>query len=84
MMLLIISQDRYKDRPAIIWQLVKILQTHNRELTPIQDVYNQVAHLLVVAPDLVKDFEKFLPEFAAQANDKRRKRAGYDTTDDED
>jgi paired amphipathic helix protein Sin3a len=53
--------------PIIYRQFLEILQTYQRESTPIQDVYAQVTDLFKAAPDLIEDFEQFLPESAAQA-----------------
>ncbi|KFX86691.1 hypothetical protein V490_08937 [Pseudogymnoascus sp. VKM F-3557] len=74
----------YKDRPEVYRQFLETLQSYQRESTPIREVYDRVTRLLVATPDLIKDFDTYLPESATQANDERRKRARYDTANDED
>ena len=61
------SQNRFAQQPEIYKQFLEILQTYQRESKPIQDVYSQVTHLFISAPDLLEDFKQFLPETAAHA-----------------
>ena len=51
------DQDTYK-------QFLEILQTYQRESTPIVDIYAQVVDLIKSAPDLVEEFKQFMPETA--------------------
>lgn len=60
-------QNRFASQPDIYKQFLEILQTYQRDLKPIQDVYAQVTQLFSSAPDLLEDFKQFLPESAAQA-----------------
>ena len=53
-------------QPDIYKQFLKILQVYQRESGPIQDVYAQVTKLFHSAPDLLEDFNQFLPESASQ------------------
>ncbi|KAJ2807057.1 hypothetical protein H4R20_001441 [Coemansia guatemalensis] len=47
--------DRYKE-------FLEILQTYQKESRPIQEVYSQVQHLFLSAPDLLDEFKQFLPD----------------------
>ena len=58
-----------------------ILQTYQRDLKPIQDVYAQVTQLFSSAPDLLEDFKQFLPESAAQAKAQAQAAARQATED---
>ncbi|KAI4091009.1 MAG: hypothetical protein LQ344_004390 [Seirophora lacunosa] len=60
-------KNRFSQQPDIYKQFLEILQTYQRDLKPIQDVYAQVTQLFSSAPDLLEDFKQFLPESAAQA-----------------
>ncbi|KAI4101267.1 MAG: hypothetical protein L6R37_005009 [Teloschistes peruensis] len=60
-------KNRFSQQPNIYKQFLEILQTYQRDLKPIQDVYSQVTQLFAAAPDLLEDFKQFLPESAAQA-----------------
>ncbi|KAL8704550.1 MAG: hypothetical protein Q9201_002285 [Fulgogasparrea decipioides] len=60
-------KNRFSQQPDIYKQFLEILQTYQRDLKPIQDVYTQVTQLFSSAPDLLEDFKQFLPESAAQA-----------------
>ncbi|KAL8949911.1 MAG: hypothetical protein Q9222_004024 [Ikaeria aurantiellina] len=60
-------KNRFSTQPDIYKQFLEILQTYQRDLKPIQDVYAQVTQLFSSAPDLLEDFKQFLPESAAQA-----------------
>ncbi|KAL8688268.1 MAG: hypothetical protein Q9218_005778 [Villophora microphyllina] len=60
-------KNRFSQQPDIYKQFLEILQTYQRDLKPIQDVYSQVTQLFSSAPDLLEDFKQFLPESAAQA-----------------
>ncbi|KAL8720502.1 MAG: hypothetical protein Q9225_002655 [Loekoesia sp. 1 TL-2023] len=60
-------KNRFSYQPDIYKQFLEILQTYQRDLKPIQDVYSQVTELFSSAPDLLEDFKQFLPESAAQA-----------------
>ncbi|KAL8972224.1 MAG: hypothetical protein Q9183_000663 [Haloplaca sp. 2 TL-2023] len=60
-------KNRFSQHPDIYKQFLEILQTYQRDLKPIQDVYTQVTQLFASAPDLLEDFKQFLPESAAQA-----------------
>lgn len=64
---LAIQQNRYAGQPDVYKQFLEILQTYQRDLKPIQDVYAQVTQLFSSDPDLLEDFKQFLPESAAQA-----------------
>ncbi|KAL8842559.1 MAG: hypothetical protein Q9170_000513 [Blastenia crenularia] len=59
--------NRFSHQPDVYKQFLEILQTYQRDLKPIQDVYTQVTELFSSAPDLLEDFKQFLPESAAQA-----------------
>lgn len=61
------QQNRYSTQPDVYKQFLEILQTYQRDLKPIQDVYSQVTQLFSSDPDLLEDFKQFLPESAAQA-----------------
>ncbi|KAL8766015.1 MAG: hypothetical protein Q9209_007104 [Squamulea sp. 1 TL-2023] len=60
-------KNRYSGQPDVYKQFLEILQTYQRDLKPIQDVYAQVTQLFSSDPDLLEDFKQFLPESAAQA-----------------
>ncbi|KAL8994455.1 MAG: hypothetical protein Q9169_005579 [Polycauliona sp. 2 TL-2023] len=60
-------KNRYSTQPDVYKQFLEILQTYQRDLKPIQDVYSQVTQLFSSDPDLLEDFKQFLPESAAQA-----------------
>ncbi|KAL8730758.1 MAG: hypothetical protein Q9166_003828 [cf. Caloplaca sp. 2 TL-2023] len=60
-------KNRYSGQPDVYKQFLEILQTYQRDLKPIQDVYAQVTDLFSADPDLLEDFKQFLPESAAQA-----------------
>ncbi|KAL9598928.1 MAG: hypothetical protein Q9219_004194 [cf. Caloplaca sp. 3 TL-2023] len=60
-------KTRFSYQPDVYKQFLEILQTYQRDLKPIQDVYSQVTELFSSAPDLLEDFKQFLPESAAQA-----------------
>ncbi|KAL9038698.1 MAG: hypothetical protein Q9180_002976 [Flavoplaca navasiana] len=60
-------KNRYSTQPDVYKQFLEILQTYQRDLKPIQDVYAQVTQLFSSDPDLLEDFKQFLPESAAQA-----------------
>lgn len=58
-------KNRFSGQLDTYKQFLEILQTYQRESTPIQDVYSQVVRLFDSAPDLVMEFHRFLPEPAA-------------------
>ncbi|KAI4171456.1 MAG: hypothetical protein LQ343_004194 [Gyalolechia ehrenbergii] len=60
-------KNRFSQQPDVYKQFLEILQTYQRDVKPIQDVYFQVTELFSSAPDLLEDFKQFLPESAAQA-----------------
>jgi histone deacetylase complex regulatory component SIN3 len=60
-------KNRFAHRPEIYMQFLEILQSYQRESKPIQDVYLQVTELFRDAPDLLEDFQQFLPESSAKA-----------------
>ncbi|KAL9028473.1 MAG: hypothetical protein Q9196_003163 [Gyalolechia fulgens] len=60
-------KNRFSQQPDVYKQFLEILQTYQRDVKPIQDVYFQVTELFSTAPDLLEDFKQFLPESAAQA-----------------
>lgn len=53
---------RFIRQPEIYNSFIEILQTFQREQKPIQEVYQQIAILFKDAPDLLGDFQKFLPD----------------------
>lgn len=63
----LLYQNRFSQQPDVYKQFLEILQTYQRDVKPIQDVYFQVTELFSTAPDLLEDFKQFLPESAAQA-----------------
>lgn len=71
----LLGQNRFAHQPEIYKQFLEILQTYQRESKPIQDVYAQVTELFNTAPDLLEDFNQFLPESAAQAKAQAAARA---------
>ncbi|ORX34170.1 hypothetical protein BD324DRAFT_636920 [Kockovaella imperatae] len=54
------DQDTYK-------QFLEILQTYQRDTKDIAEVYEQVTKLFHLAPDLIAEFKKFLPENGSSA-----------------
>ncbi|KAI9666616.1 MAG: hypothetical protein M1821_004552 [Bathelium mastoideum] len=66
---------RFRSQPKIYKQFVGILRTYERGSTPLQEVYAQVTSLLSQAPDLVEEFDRFLPETAAWASSQTEKAA---------
>ena len=52
---------RFASQPDIYKQFLEILQVYQRESRQIKDVYDQVIILFKSAPDLVEEFERFLP-----------------------
>jgi hypothetical protein len=60
-----------KENPRRFWgprdieAILEILQTYQRESTPIQDVYSEIKNLFSSAPDLVVEFKQFVPESVA-------------------
>ncbi len=58
-------QKRFASQPEIYNSLLGIFQVFERDSTPSQDVFAQIAQLLRTAPDLVEDFKQFLPAPAA-------------------
>ncbi|KAI1109768.1 prion-inhibition and propagation-domain-containing protein [Nemania sp. NC0429] len=59
-------KSRFIERPEIYRQFLEILQSYQRDLTPIQDVYGQITSLFESQPDLQKGFKRFLPGSANQ------------------
>lgn len=57
-------KTRFANQPDIYKQFLEILQTYQRELKPIGEVYEQVTQLFVNLPDLLDDFKRFLPDSA--------------------
>ncbi|KAK0647278.1 Transcriptional regulatory protein SIN3 [Lasiodiplodia hormozganensis] len=53
-------------QPGIFKQFLEILQAYQRGSMPIKDVHAQMTQLLDSAPDLLEEFEQFIPETAAQ------------------
>lgn len=58
-------KHRFADQPDVYKTFLEILQTYQRELKPIDEVYAQVTVLFHSAPDLLEDFKKFLPDDSA-------------------
>lgn len=54
-------KERYANAPEIYKQFLEILQTYQRESTPMKDVYAQITFLFNSAPDLIEDFDQFMP-----------------------
>lgn len=52
---------RFASQPDTYKQFLEILQVYQRESRHIKDVYDQVIILFKSAPDLVEEFEQFLP-----------------------
>lgn len=59
-------KTRFANQPDIYKQFLEILQTYQREQKPINEVYEQVTLLFVNSPDLLDDFNRFLPDSANQ------------------
>ena len=54
-------QIRYTDQPDVWNQFVEILRVQEQDAASILHVYHQVTVLLRGAPDLVQEFNTFLP-----------------------
>lgn len=53
---------RFAKEPEIYNSFIEILQTFQKEQKAIEDVYSQISILFKDAPDLLNDFQKFLPD----------------------
>ena len=60
-------KHRFASQPDIFKLFLEILEVYQRESRPIQDVHAQVTKLFHSTPDLLEDFNQFLPESALQA-----------------
>ncbi|KAF4634163.1 hypothetical protein G7Y89_g3947 [Cudoniella acicularis] len=60
-------KNRFQENPEVYRRFLEILQTYQRENCPIQQVYRDVTLLFESQPDLLEDFNQFLPTSAAQA-----------------
>ncbi|CAY70276.1 Component of the Sin3p-Rpd3p histone deacetylase complex [Komagataella phaffii GS115] len=60
-------KTRFANQPDIYKSFLEILQTYQKEQKPINEVYQQVTVLFQNAPDLLDDFEQFLPETSGQS-----------------
>ncbi|KAB8267155.1 hypothetical protein BDV30DRAFT_246958 [Aspergillus minisclerotigenes] len=58
-------KDRFAEHPELFREFLLILQAYQRESQPLRKVYEQVEELFDAEPDLMKDFQKFLPEATA-------------------
>ncbi|KAF9632897.1 hypothetical protein BFW01_g3760 [Lasiodiplodia theobromae] len=59
-------KNRFTTQPHIYKQFLEILQAYQRDSMPIKYVHAQVTQLFDSAPDLLEEFEQFVPETAAQ------------------
>lgn len=55
-------KTRFANQPDIYKSFLEILQTYQRDQLRIAEVYGQVMELFKDAPDLLADFDQFLPE----------------------
>ncbi|SCV74211.1 BQ2448_6643 [Microbotryum intermedium] len=55
-------KTRFTKDPDTYKTFLEILQTYQKEMKPIQEVYTQVTALFHTAPDLLDEFKAFLPD----------------------
>lgn len=60
-------KNRFSTEPDTYKQFLEILRTYQQEQRPIQDVYAQVTGLFKGAPDLLDEFQQFLPDTSGNA-----------------
>ncbi|KAJ3316874.1 Transcriptional regulatory protein sin3, partial [Gonapodya sp. JEL0774] len=55
-------KKHFKSEPDRYLQFLQILEAHQKEQRPVQQVYKEVMVLFHDAPELFEDFKKFLPD----------------------
>ncbi|KAK5625473.1 hypothetical protein RRF57_001189 [Xylaria bambusicola] len=76
-------KNRFQQRPEVYHRFLSILQTYEREKTPIQGVYSEITDLFSSETDLIEDFKFFLPQTADQVGGDARLSTGQQTEEDE-
>ncbi|SCZ98892.1 BZ3500_MvSof-1268-A1-R1_Chr3-1g05689 [Microbotryum saponariae] len=61
-------KNRFTKDPDTYKTFLEILQTYQKEMKPIQEVYTQVTALFHTAPDLLDEFKAFLPDTSEAGN----------------
>ncbi|RSL42815.1 hypothetical protein CEP54_015340 [Fusarium duplospermum] len=64
--LLMVAKDRCVEKPEVYQEFLKIIRAHEREQTPMRDVYAQIRALADTSPDLSEDEKPVLPESASE------------------
>lgn len=59
-------KTRFASQPDVYKTFLEILQTYQREQLRIAEVYTQITALFQDAPDLLDDFQQFLPDMTQQ------------------
>ncbi|KNC52797.1 uncharacterized protein AMSG_12193 [Thecamonas trahens ATCC 50062] len=69
-------KQRFESNPEVYTVFLEILQTYQREVRTITEVYDEVSRLFANEPDLLEEFTTFLPESLAHHNRRKRGREG--------
>ncbi|KAB8236695.1 paired amphipathic helix [Aspergillus alliaceus] len=58
-------KNRFADNPEIYQEFFLMLHDYQQGSLPLRELYEQVGELFISAPDLVAEFQRFLPEATA-------------------
>jgi histone deacetylase complex regulatory component SIN3 len=58
---LIIEQERYESQPETLQRFMNLLHSYQHHSKPSREVYEEIHHLFSSTPDLIQDFQIFLP-----------------------
>ncbi|CAO3644942.1 unnamed protein product [Cunninghamella echinulata] len=65
-------KNRFAEGSDIYKQFLELLQTYQKEEHKIEEVYSQVHQLFIGHPDLLEEFQQFLPEVAEIGHSNKR------------
>ena len=69
-------KQRFADsNPEVYTVFLEILQTYQRGARTIAEVYDEISELFATEPDLLEEFQTFLPESVAVSQARSRKRS---------
>jgi hypothetical protein len=60
--LLIDEKDRYESQPDVLREFMDTLHAYQQHSKPAGDVYDEIRRLFSATPDLIQDFQVFLPQ----------------------
>jgi hypothetical protein len=59
--LLTTEQERYESQPETLQRFMNLLHSYQHHSKPSREVYEEIHHLFSSTPDLIQDFQIFLP-----------------------